>query len=439
MLSILLFTLLTLGGFSLAFLNFRKIYRNICLGKPEGRLDQRWTRLKNMLLVAFGQKKMFSLWKPAVLHLAIYLAFLLTQIELIEIILDGFSHSHRVLAPLLGGFYTFLISAIELLSLFALVATVIFLYRRNILRLSRFQKPEMKGWPSWDANLILIGEILLVLAIFTMNGTDRVLQQVDPQQYQETGFFLVSGWLGPLMFGDYSASSLHLLERGGWWLHYLVVLGFINYLPISKHLHIFLAFPQTWYSKLKPRGEMENMPVVMREARSMLDLPPIPEPAPTENESPEFGAKDVFDLPRRVLLGAYSCTECGRCTAVCPANLTGKKLSPRKIMMDIRDRSEEIGRNLDKGKFSVSGYQDGKSLFSYILPEEIHACTTCQACVEACPVLINPMEPILELRRHEILSQSAGPAQWTVMFNSLENNGSVWPMTDARSAWAEKQ
>jgi heterodisulfide reductase subunit C len=297
----------------------------------------------------------------------------------------------------------------------------------------------MKGWPSWDANLILIGEILLVLAIFTMNGSDRVLQQVDPQQYRETGFFLVSGWLGPLLFGDFPASSLHLLERGGWWLHYLVVLGFINYLPISKHLHIFLAFPQTWYSDLKPRGEMDNMPVVMREARSMLDLSPIPEPAPSENESTDFGAKDVFDLPRRVLLGAYSCTECGRCTAVCPANLTGKKLSPRKIMMDIRDRSEEIGRNLDKGKFSVSGYQDGKSLFSYILPEEIHACTTCQACVEACPVLINPMEPILELRRHEILSQSAGPAQWTAMFNSLENNGRVWPMTEARSAWAEKQ
>lgn len=439
MISILLFMLITVGGFSLAFLNFRKIYRNISLGKPEGPLDQQGTRLKNMLLVAFGQKKMFGLWKPAVLHLAIYTAFLLTQLELIEIIFDGISHSHRVLAPLLGGFYTFLISAIEFLSLLALVATVIFLYRRNVLKLSRFQKPEMKGWPRLDANLILIGEILLVTAIFTMNSTDRVLQQTDPQHYRETGFFLISGWLGPLLFGDFSTQSLHVLERGGWWLHYLVVLGFINYLPVSKHLHIFLAFPQTWYSKLKPRGEMENMPVVMREARSMLGFPAGPETGVTANENAEFGAKDVFDLPRRVLLGAYSCTECGRCTAVCPANLTGKKLSPRKIMMDIRDRSEEIGRNLDKGKFKASEYQDGKSLFSYILPEEIHACTTCQACVEACPVLINPMEPILELRRHEILSQSAGPANWTAMFNSLENNGSVWPMTVTRSAWTEKQ
>lgn len=439
MISILLFTLITVGGFSLAFLNFRKIYRNISLGKPEGPLDQQGTRMKNMLLVAFGQKKMFALWKPAVLHLAIYAAFLLTQIELIEIILDGISHSHRVLAPLLGGFYTFLISAIEFLSLLALVATVIFLYRRNVLKLSRFQKPEMKGWPRLDANLILFGEILLVIAIFTMNSTDRVLQQEDPQHYRETGFFLISGWLGPLLFGDFSTQSLHILERGGWWLHYLVVLGFINYLPVSKHLHIFLAFPQTWYSNLKPRGEMENMPVVMQEARTMLGLPVDPDTGVHGIESTEFGAKDVFDLPRRVLLGAYSCTECGRCTAVCPANLTGKKLSPRKIMMDIRDRSEEIGRNLDRGKLKASEYQDGKSLFSYILPEEIHACTTCQACVEACPVLINPMEPILELRRYEILSQSAGPANWTAMFNSLENNGSVWPMTVARSDWAEKQ
>jgi heterodisulfide reductase subunit C len=436
MLSTVLFILITLAAFTLAFRNFKKIYRNILLGKKEAPVKDIGTRLKNVLLIAFGQKKMFALWKPAVLHAFIYLAFLLTQLELIEILSDGVFHRHRVFAPLLGNFYTFLISIIEILSLLAFVATFIFLWRRNILKLPRFHKAEMTTWPRLDANLILLGELILVVAIFTMNGADQVLQQHRPEQYPNTGNFAITGWFGPMMFGHLQVPTLAILERTGWWLHYLVVLGFINYLPLSKHLHIFLAFPQTYYAQIKPRGSMENMPVVMNEVKSMLGL----STSATDNsnvEISEFGAKDVFDLPRRVLLGAYSCTECGRCTAVCPANLTGKKLSPRKIMMDIRDRMEEIGRNLDTKKTGPNLYDDGKSLFSYILPEEIHACTTCQACVEACPVLIDPMEPILELRRNEILSQSTGPANWTAMFNSLENNGCVWPMSEPRSGWTQ--
>jgi len=438
MLSTLLFILISLAAFYLAFRNFKKIYRNILLGKKEAPVGDIGQRLKNVLLIAFGQKKMFVLWKPAVLHAFIYLAFLFTQVELIEILADGIFHQHRVFAPLLGSFYTLVISSIEILSLFAFIATFIFLWRRNIIKLRRFHQAEMTAWPRLDANLILLGELVLVSAIFTMNGADQVLQSQLPDQYTATGSFVISGWLGPLLFGQLPVGTLQALERTGWWLHYLVVLGFINYLPISKHLHIFLAFPQTFFSRIQPRGAMENMPVVMNEVRSILGLNPISTDTTSSPEISEFGAKDVFDLPRRVLLGAYSCTECGRCTAVCPANLTGKKLSPRKIMMDIRDRMEEVGRTLDKHDHALTPYDDGKSLFSYILPEEIHACTTCQACVEACPVLIDPMEPILELRRNEILSQSAGPANWTAMFNSLENNGCVWPMSESRSGWTNQ-
>ncbi|MEO5582450.1 MAG: (Fe-S)-binding protein, partial [Saprospiraceae bacterium] len=249
------------------------------------------------------------------------------------------------------------------------------------------------------------------------------------------GKFALSSWAGPLFLDHYSIGTLKFLERAGWWMHYLVVLGFINYLPYSKHLHILLAFPNTYFAKLQPRGEMGNIPVIMHEVKSMLGLSAGPSTETATTDLPEFGAKDIFDLPRRTLLGAYSCTECGRCTAVCPANITGKKLSPRKIMMDIRDRMEEVGSNLSTGKYDRQNYDDGKSLFDYITPEELHSCTTCNACVEACPVLIDPLEPILELRRNEILSQSKGPQNWLSMFNSLENNGCVWPMSESRTAW----
>jgi heterodisulfide reductase subunit C len=440
------FMLISGAAIYIAARQFAKTRRNILLGKPEeigGQAARRWG---NVLLVAFGQKKMFKLWLPAIFHFFIYAAFLITQIELIEIFVDGIFGVHRFFAPHLGGLYTFAISFIEVLSLLAFVATIIFLWRRNLLRIPRFRKPEMKGWPALDANLILIFEIILLAGIFSMNGADTLLQRVDAEHYPATGTLAVSSWLGPALFGGLDTGALIAVERFGWWLHLLMVLVFLNYLPYSKHLHIFLAFPNTWYARLRPKGEMSNMPEVMNEVKSMMGLEEDGESA-ANGDLPVFGANDVFSLSWKNIMDAYACTECGRCTAVCPANITGKKLSPRKILMDIRDRAEEIGENLDRGKdefkidpaqpLSKDNYQDGKSLFDYISREEIHACTTCNACVEACPVLIDPLEPILQLRRYEILSEGAGPSDWMPLFNSLENNGSAWAMGVDRDAWAK--
>ena len=446
----IIFTLVILVAFSVAFRNFSKVRRNILLGKDEdisGNEGQRW---KNVFLIAFGQKKMFKKWIPAFLHLAIYVAFLFTQIELIEILIDGFFGVHRFFAPLLGSLYTLIIGTIEVLSLCALIATFIFLARRNLLKIPRFVMPEMGGWPKIDGNLILIGELLLVTGIFMMNGADVALQQIDPKHYPSTGFLPISSVNSALFFEGMDINALKAIERTGWWLHLIVVLGFLNYLPISKHLHIFLAFPNVWYSKLTSRGEMENMPEVMNEVKGMMGLIPETE-ADMSAELPEFGSKDIFDLSWKNIMDAYSCTECGRCTSVCPANLTGKKLSPRKILMDIRDRASEVGQNLDTGaikfmsedgrakneKLSPQNYDDGKSLFDYISREELHACTTCNACVEACPVTINPLEPILKMRRYEVLTESAGPSDWLPMFTSIENSGSVWQVPDERDKWAK--
>ncbi len=446
----IIFILVCILSFRLAAKQYRRLYQNIHLGKPEEISGDEGKRWKNVLLVAFGQKKMFKNWIPAVLHFFIYSAFLLTQIELIEIFIDGFFGVHRVFAAPLGGFYTFVVSFIEVLSILAFVATIIFLARRNLLRLPRFTKPEMTVWPTLDANLILFGEIALITGIFCMNGADTVLQGIDPQHYAATGHFAVSGSLGPLLFGGIPEDWLILIERGGWWLHIMVVLAFINYLPVSKHLHIIFAFPNVYYASLSPRGAMSNMPAVQREVSSMLGLDDG-EDVPMDEEIPEFGAKDIFDLSWKTLLDAYTCTECGRCTAECPANLTGKILSPRKVMMDIRDRMDEVSKKLRSGSseyikaekkadnvgLSASNFDDGMSLFDYITPEEIHACTACNACVEACPVLINPLEPILELRRYEILTLSEGPTDWVPMFTSLENTGAVWQMGVERDAWVK--
>ncbi|MFK7936317.1 MAG: 4Fe-4S dicluster domain-containing protein [Saprospiraceae bacterium] len=432
---------------------FLKIRRNILLGQDvviEGDTGERW---KNVALVAFGQKKMFKRILPAVFHLFIYVAFLMTQVELIEIFIDGIFHQHRFFAPMLGGLYTFIINFIEILSVLAFIATFVFLARRNLLKIPRFQKPEMNGWPKLDGNLILLFELILLVGIFSMNGADAVLQDINPAYYHDTGNLLVSSNLGPALFGGLSESTLVGIERFGWWLHILMVFVFLNYLPYSKHLHIFLAFPNTYFAKLQPKGEMDNMPEVMNEVKSMMGLTEGgEEEMDMDAELPEFGAKDVTDLSWRNILQAYSCTECGRCTSVCPANITGKKLSPRKIVMDVRDRAEEIGKNLDSGNpefiredlrgdgvtLTQENYDDGKSLFDYISREEIHACTTCNACVEACPILINPLDPILKLRRYEILTESAGPRDWLPMFNSVESGGAVWQMPDDRDKWAQE-
>ena len=446
----LVFIASTLIVFFLAWRQFGKVYRNIRLGQGEEIKGDTGWRLNNVLLVAFGQKKMFKRWMPALFHFFIYAAFLMTQIELIEILIDGFGGVHRFFADKLGGFYTFLISFIEILSVLAFVATVVFLWRRNVSKVARLWKPEMKGWPQLDGNLILVGELLLLFGIFSMNGADVLLQKLDPQHYPATGNLAISSWLGPALFEGLSTDTLHLIERSGWWLHIAVVFGFITYLPHSKHLHIFLAFPNVYFSKKKSRGEMDNMPEIMNEVKSMMGL--TDEEIPMSEEIPEFGSKDIFDLSWKNILEAYTCTECGRCTSECPANKTGKKLSPRKIMMDIRDRAEEVGKNLDSGDeqfiaadkkkegvvLSKDNYDDGKSLFDRISNEELYACTTCNACVEACPVLINPLEPILAMRRYDILTNSSGPSDWLPMFNSVENGGAVWQMPDERVAWTKE-
>jgi len=441
----ILFILIAAFTFFLALKQYGKIVRNIRLGKSEEISGDVGVRLKNVLLVAFGQKKMFKRWIPAIMHLFIYVAFLFTQIELIEIFIDGIFGVHRFFADKIGILYNLLINFIEFLSLGAFIGTIVFLSRRNLLKLPRFNMPEMKGWPFKDGNLILIGELLLLIGIFSMNGADVILQKIDPEHYKETGYLFVSSKFGPFLFGGFSEGTLHLIERFGWWLHILVVFGFINYLPFSKHLHIFLAFPNIYFDKLRPRGEMSNMPEIMNEVKSMMGLSDGGDEDMSE-EIPEFGSKDIFDLSWKNILEAYSCTECGRCSSVCPANITGKKLSPRKVMMDMRDRAEEIGKNLDSGSddfkadkskpLSGKNYDDGKSLFDRISKEELYACTACNACVEACPVMINPLETILEMRRYDILTMSAGPSDWLPMFNSIENGGSVWQMPESRDMWA---
>ena len=439
MIASIVFSVICLAGFGFFGWNIRKIRYNINLGKDIDRTDNKGERMKTMLLVAFGQKKMFARPIPALLHLAIYAAFVITQIELIEIIADGVSGKHRMFHEALGGFYTFMISFIEILSVLALIATFAFLARRNIIRLARFQKPEMKGFPSLDANLILLGEILLVACIFTMNGADEALYMQGASHvahgFQGSFGFTVSSWLGANVFSGMDVATLHLLERIGWWGHVTMVFAFLNYLPYSKHFHILLAFPNTYYSNLEKKGKFTNMESVTNEVKLMLDPNADPYAAAPEGAEPQrFGAKDVTDLTWKNLMDAYTCTECGRCTSACPANITGKLLSPRKIMMDTRDRLMEVGDNFRKhGK----DYDDGKALLgNYITEEELWACTSCNACVQECPVNIDPLSIIVDLRRYLVMEESKMPTELTGMLTNIENNGAPWQFSPAdRGNW----
>jgi heterodisulfide reductase subunit C len=411
----------------------REIRRNILLGKDEDYSDHPAARWKNLVLLALGQKKMFRNPLVAVIHFLIYAGFVIINIEVLEIFLDGVFGTHRLFSSPLGVAYSWLINGFEFLAVCVLLACVIFLARRNILKLKRFAMHELDGWPRSDANYILITEIILMSLFLTMNAADTVLQQRGAAHYAGhlTGNFSFSQWLHPLLNG-FSDHTLIAIERTCWWMHILGIFAFLNYLPYSKHLHILLAFPNAYYARLGPEGKMRNMPEVQKEVLYAMQ----PEQAPAEAAPPSgFGAKDVFDLSWRNLLDAYSCTECGRCTAACPANITGKKLSPRKIMMDTRDRLEEVGKIIDThGEYK----DDGKTLLNYISVEELRACTTCNACVEECPVSISPLEIILELRRSLIMEDSNAPQEWNAMFGNVENNFAPWKFSpDERDKWKD--
>ena len=438
MVKIIIFSLLVIVGFGFFGYNIWKVRSNILLGRDVNRSDNFWTRLKLMTLVAFGQKKMFSKPIPAFLHLALYVAFVITQIELIEILADGLSGGHRSLSASLGGFYTFMISFIEILSVLAFIATIAFLARRNMLKVPRLRMSELKGWPTKDANLILIFEVILLVCIFTMNGADEAAQVLSSNSSYG---FTVSQFIGPVFFGGIkSIETLHLLEQIGWWGHIIMVFIFLNYLPYSKHFHILLAFPNTYYSNLEKKGKFTNLESVTSEVKLMLD--PSADPyavAVDPNVAPlRFGVKDVTDLTWKNLLDAYTCTECGRCTSACPANQTGKLLSPRKIMMDTRDRMVEVGNN--QRKFGKD-FDDGKSLLhSYISEEEIWACTSCNACVEECPINIDPLSIIIDLRRFLVMEESKMPTELTGMLTNIENNGAPWQFSQSdRLNWANEE
>lgn len=406
--------------------NVKKIYRNINLGISIDRTDNKKTRLLQMLRIAFGQSKMID--KPIVglLHVVVYVGFLVINIELLEIIVDGALGTHRVFAPFLGSFYNFLIAFFEIFAFLVIVSVIIFWIRRNMLNIKRFLSLEMKGWPKNDANIILYVEIVLMVLFLTMNGADLWIQQNAPEfNYISAGSFPVSQYLLPL-FDSFSSNSVFIIERSAWWLHIIGILCFLNYLYYSKHLHILLAFPNTYFANLNAKGKFTNLKSVTNEVKMMLDPSIDPYSSTSSVEVSKFGASDVFDLSKIQLLNAYTCTECGRCTSECPANQTGKKLSPRKIMMDTRDRMETVGKNIDnnKGKF----VSDGKELLSdYISKEELWACTSCNACVEACPIGIDPLSIIMDMRRYLVMEKSDAPSELNNMMSNIENNGAPWP------------
>jgi heterodisulfide reductase subunit C len=385
-----------------------------------------------MFLVAIGQSKMVKRPVAGILHIFVYVGFIIVNIEMLEILIDGVAGTHRALSFVGGGIYNFFASTFEIFALAVITACITFLVRRNILKVKRFQSREMTSWPRLDANIILFTEVLLMSAFLSMNAADTVLMQRAGGS-DMLGPFVVSQVLLP-WFSGFSEGTLHFIEQFGWWFHIIGVLAFLNYIPYSKHFHVFLAFPNTWYSKLEPKAKMSNMPEVTKEVQIMLGT--LQDDGSSGEDMPSFGAKDVPQLSWKNVMDAFTCTECGRCTAVCPANTTGKLLSPRGIMMAVRDRAEEIGKNIDK---NGKDYSDGKALLgNYITPEEIWACTTCNACVEECPVNINQVDIILALRRYMVMEQSAGPASINAMLTNIENNGAPWQYSAAdRGNWAD--
>ncbi len=436
--------ILFLVAFGCAFYLIRKrimrIAGNIALGKSIARTDNFSKRIQTMLLVAFGQGKMFQRPVVGALHFLIYIGFILINIEVLEIVLDGILGTHRIFAKVLPiAFYNFLIGFFELLAVGVIVACVAFLTRRNVLKIERFQKPELKGFPTLDANLILVIEVVLMFCILIMNASDSVLQNrvFEHNHYEKVGSFWFSQFLIPVLssLGD---TTLVILERAGWWLHILGIMGFALYVTYSKHLHIFLAFPNTFFSNLNPKGQFENMASVKREVELAMGL--IQDDGKTPPPT-NFGANDVQNLTWKNLMDAYSCTECGRCTSSCPANITGKKLSPRKVMMDTRDRAEELGKYIESGKSIADALEMGDKLYSetYISKEELMACTTCNACAEACPINIDPLNIIMQMRQYVVLEESNAPAHWNNIFGAIETNGSPWKVSASdRFNWAEE-
>ncbi|MET7030240.1 (Fe-S)-binding protein [Sediminicola luteus] len=422
----ILFAIILVGALTFFTKNVKRLSRNIKLGRDVDVSDNKPLRWKNMAKIALGQTKMVVRPIAGIMHVIVYVGFIIINIEVLEIIIDGLLGTHRIFAPL-GSVYDFLIASFEILAFLVIVAVVVFWLRRNVTRIKRFLNPEMKGWPKNDANLILYIELVLMILFLTMNGADYQLQQLGADHYTQAGSFPISQFLAPILDGM-NIPSLVLVERSAWWLHIVGILFFLNYLYYSKHLHILLAFPNTYFGKIRPKGQFDNLEAVTKEVKLMMDPSADPFAAPVEGAEPpaKFGASDVMDLNWVQLLNAYTCTECGRCTSECPANQTGKKLSPRKIMMDTRDRLEEVGKNIDanNGEFKM----DGKELLGdYITHEELWACTTCNACVEACPVSIDPLSIIMDMRQYLVMEQSAAPSDLNNMMGNIENNGAPWP------------
>jgi heterodisulfide reductase subunit C len=434
MISSIIFIVLLASGSFLFYKNVAKIRRNVLLGKEINRSDNSSERWKLMSLVAIGQSKMIVRPTAAIMHILVYVGFVIINIEVIEIIIDGIFGTHRVLS-FTGVLYDFLIASFEWLAFGVIIGCIVFFIRRNSIKLKRFMSKELVGWPRSDANYILITEVLLMSAFLIMNSTDYLLQSRGYDHYITAGSFPISSMISPL-FASMSDASLVMLERGSWWFHIIGIMAFLNYLPYSKHFHILLAFPAVYFSNLKPKGAFNNLAAVTNEVKLMLDpnaaIPPPP-------ETPlKFGAKDVLDLNWKQLMDAYTCTECGRCTSNCPANQTGKLLSPRKILMDTRDRLTEVGKNIDLNKGTF--VDDGKALLgNYISEEELWACNTCNACTESCPINLDPLAVIMDLRQYLVMEQSNAPAALNGMFTNIENNGAPWQFSPAdRLNWASE-